>query len=353
MDNRSSISRQLKYSSIACTGSGSWSATLQYGSSPSGPWTSVPGTALVDNASAVPVAYGFLYTFPNYYRVLIGSGSPTCAFSGFQNLFVAAGTGNVFSVFGRVGNVVANTGDYTASQVTNAVDSTGSYANPSWITSIAAVKLTGVVASANGGAGTVNGILKSNGAGLTSQAIAGSDYVIPSGNVATATALAANPTDCSSGNLPRGVAANGNAEGCAAVSLTADVSGTLPGTNGGTGLTSFSRSGNTTEFASVSGSKTINKQLAFDASGNVVASSSDIGGGSSVTYVPTRTSGVVLTLPELTANVFAVGGSYLCGSVAAGATVTVSSGTGTIWLAVASDCSVVARHNIVASCSAG
>jgi hypothetical protein len=38
------------------------------------------------------------------------------------------------------------------------------------------------------------------------------------------------------------------------------------------------RSGNTTEFATVTGSKTTNKQLAFDASGNVIASATDIGG---------------------------------------------------------------------------
>lgn len=40
-------------------------------------------------------------------------------------------------------------------------------------------------------------------------------------------------------------------------------------------------SGNTTELATVSGTKTVSKQLAFDASGNVVASASDIGGGGS------------------------------------------------------------------------
>lgn len=39
------------------------------------------------------------------------------------------------------------------------------------------------------------------------------------------------------------------------------------------------RSGSTTEFATVSGTKTANKQLAFDASGNIVASSTDIGSG--------------------------------------------------------------------------
>jgi hypothetical protein len=48
----------------------------------------------------------------------------------------------VSSVFGRTGAVVAANGDYTAAQVTNAVDSTGSYADPSWITSLAWSKIT-------------------------------------------------------------------------------------------------------------------------------------------------------------------------------------------------------------------
>lgn len=38
-------------------------------------------------------------------------------------------------------------------------------------------------------------------------------------------------------------------------------------------------SGNTTELGTVSGAKTASKQLAFDASGNIIASASDIGGG--------------------------------------------------------------------------
>jgi hypothetical protein len=50
----------------------------------------------------------------------------------------------VTSVFGRTGAVVAATGDYTASQVTNAVSTLGSYADPAWITSLSFSKLTGV-----------------------------------------------------------------------------------------------------------------------------------------------------------------------------------------------------------------
>lgn len=63
----------------------------------------------------------------------------------------------VNSVFGRVGNVIAQPGDYDASQVTNAVSTTGSYSNPSWITSLDYSKITGAptiyyqLAQINGG----------------------------------------------------------------------------------------------------------------------------------------------------------------------------------------------------------
>jgi hypothetical protein len=118
----------------------------------------------------------------------------------------------------------------------------GSYADPSWIASIAASKLTGTVPAANGGAGSVNGILKANGSGTVSAAVAGADYVVPAGNVATATALStaraingvpfdgtspititANlPTDppaCPSGQFANDIGANGTL-GCLPVSTT-------------------------------------------------------------------------------------------------------------------------------------
>lgn len=63
------------------------------------------------------------------------------------------GGGAVASVFGRTGAVVAASGDYTAAQVTNAVDQTGSYSNPGWITALAAAKLTGHNCASNSDAG--------------------------------------------------------------------------------------------------------------------------------------------------------------------------------------------------------
>jgi hypothetical protein len=66
---------------------------------------------------------------------------------GIKWVAVGGGAGNVTTVFGRTGAVVQVTGDYSAAQVTNAVDSTGSYANPAWITALAYGKITGAPAT--------------------------------------------------------------------------------------------------------------------------------------------------------------------------------------------------------------
>jgi hypothetical protein len=72
-------------------------------------------------------------------------GDINCSGSFLVNgLPITAGGGGVTSVFGRTGVVVAASGDYTAAQVTNAVSTLSSYADPSWISSLAWAKLTGV-----------------------------------------------------------------------------------------------------------------------------------------------------------------------------------------------------------------
>jgi hypothetical protein len=68
---------------------------------------------------------------PNY--ALDVTGSINC--SG-QFLINGIAIGGVGSIFGRTGTVIAQTGDYTAAQVTNAVDTTQVYNNPTWIGSI-------------------------------------------------------------------------------------------------------------------------------------------------------------------------------------------------------------------------
>lgn len=53
------------------------------------------------------------------------------------------GAGGVTSVFGRMGTVAAQAGDYSAALVTNAADTTQMYSNPAWITTLAWSKITG------------------------------------------------------------------------------------------------------------------------------------------------------------------------------------------------------------------
>lgn len=46
------------------------------------------------------------------------------------------GGGAVSSIFGRIGNIVATAGDYTAAQITNAVSTASTYNDPPWITGL-------------------------------------------------------------------------------------------------------------------------------------------------------------------------------------------------------------------------
>lgn len=80
--------------------------------------------------------------------------------------------------------------------------------------------------------GTASQITVTNGAGTITLSLPATINATAS----TATALAADPTDCGAGTKATAIAANGNLT-CSAVSLTVDVSGTLPVANGGTGVT--------------------------------------------------------------------------------------------------------------------
>lgn len=67
-------------------------------------------------------------------------------------------------------------------------------------------------------------------------------------------------------------------------------------------------------------------------------------------YPVVRTIATVLTLPAIAAG-FARIGEVLSAAISS-ATFTVTSGTGTLWIALASDLTVVVRHNVVGTCSA-
>jgi hypothetical protein len=72
---------------------------------------------------------------------------------------------------------------------------------------------TGPPGAVTGGLGDpgANGLLKRTGLNVTAAAAAGTDYVIPSGTVAHATALAGTPTQCSGGQFALGIGTSGNA----------------------------------------------------------------------------------------------------------------------------------------------
>ncbi len=151
------------------------------------------------------------------------------------------GGGNVSSVFGRSGTVVAASGDYTVSQVTGAaVDASVVHlANTETVTG--AKTFTGnVTVSGNlllpqgsgyvpavGGIGldTAAGLPVVNIGGTTEQVALTSSNI--SGQAGTALALAAVPTQCS-GSFATGIAANGNAN-CATADVIQLTETTQPG----------------------------------------------------------------------------------------------------------------------------
>ena len=101
-------------------------------------------------------------------------------------------TSAVSTVFGRTGAITAQSGDYAAAQVTNAVDATQEYSDPAWISTLSWSKLTSVpnfeiMSNKN----SANGY-----AGLNSSSQLFPSELPPPG---PATLGAVNSTDCSSG----------------------------------------------------------------------------------------------------------------------------------------------------------
>jgi hypothetical protein len=146
---------------------------------------------------------------------------------------------------------------------------------------------------------TTTGLLKGT-SGVLSAASAGTDYVEPAGNVATATALAANGANCSAGQFPLGVTAAGAAESCTAlpttitgtanqitasastgaITLSIPTSPTLPGTT--TGTFSGNLTGNVTGNASTATALAANPS---DCSTNEVATAIAANGNLTCTKV--------------------------------------------------------------------
>lgn len=110
IDNRSQVTGQMKYVSIACSGTGTWSAGLSYGSTSTGSFTAFPGSSTVTNSSSIPIAQGFLYSYPNFIRVTI-SGTVSCDLSGFNKFYLS----NITQANGTVSDVTVQG---TSNQIT-------------------------------------------------------------------------------------------------------------------------------------------------------------------------------------------------------------------------------------------
>lgn len=130
------------------------------------------------------------------------------------------------------------------------ITTTGTFSgNGSGITNLNASSIgSGVVPAANGGAGTINGLLKANGSGVVSQAVAGTDY-------STATQINLTGT----GATPTIVAGAGDGTGGTASIVGTNsegeitlVAGTLPSVSAVIGTVTFANS-----FAFATGSRVI------------------------------------------------------------------------------------------------
>lgn len=172
---------------------------------------------------------------------------------------IPAQTGDAFRLFANgLGSTLAKieiNGDATFGTVTaaltgNASTASALAANPSdcasdtYATTIAAsgnltcASITNASTTASASAGNSTIVMRDGSGNFA----AGTITAALTGNASTATALAANPADCSAGTKATAIAANGDLT-CSAASLTADVSGTLPVANGGTGATTLTDGG--------------------------------------------------------------------------------------------------------------
>jgi hypothetical protein len=126
--------------------------------------------------------------------------SPTMSSATITQL--ASTSATITTIKGTSASITTITGSLVgnASTATNGVVTTGSYANPSWITSLAASKLTGTVAVANGGTALSstpsNGqLLIGNGSGYTLAALtAGSGITVTNGAGSITISAAGLPT---------------------------------------------------------------------------------------------------------------------------------------------------------------
>jgi hypothetical protein len=168
-----------------------------------------------------------------YLTLLEGSAPGAGAASGEHNLYFDSSDsklkshengGSVKVVATEDGNVAtatalaANPANCSAGQAANGVAASG--AAESCIDLVATYQPLDSDLTSLAGLAATAGIIKRIGAGSFGLATAGTDYVIPAGNVATATALAANGANCSATQAAGGVDASGAAEACIDLAAT-------------------------------------------------------------------------------------------------------------------------------------
>jgi hypothetical protein len=123
--------------------------------------------------------------------LLFGSGSGTPLTSSTQSIFIGSGvragtntsTNEIAIGYNVVGNgsntVTIGNNSITANYFKGDINLTGNVNGGTW---------SGTTIGSNfGGAGTVNGLLKANGSGLVSAAVAGTDYLVPNASITGAT----------------------------------------------------------------------------------------------------------------------------------------------------------------------
>ena len=303
IDNRGSL-RQNNYHSFCATGTGTWSARLQYSDTAiTGPFTNFPdSTALVSQASAN--CQGSAFAYHAFIKILTSGTITLLNYAASKDYFiVGSGGGGGGTVTASLGPltaglpVIGNGGtDITVGTVTGTGTQFVTSASPTIVTPTIASFTNaqhnhsnaaggGVLVSTNlsdtatlirttttlGGdttgnlpnpvvvkingtslAGLATGILKNTtGTGVPSIAVSGTDYVVPAGNVATATALQAAPTICSSGQAAQGILASGNATGCQAIGAGTVTQVTFPTTPAGGWLTASVATNTTTPAISL------------------------------------------------------------------------------------------------------
>jgi hypothetical protein len=166
------------------------------------------------------------WQWPNRSGMICTQGDPLCGGSGLTVSEVDGSPTGTFTGLKFSNGSMTNNGDGTATIVTGA----GGGGDASTNTSSSVVNEIPLFADTGGKlfkrSNTIGSGLAKLTTGVLGLASVGVDYVIPSGNVATATSLAANGSNCGAGLASQGVDASGNAEGCFTPGGAISISGT-------------------------------------------------------------------------------------------------------------------------------